>query len=908
MPDRLAFDHDPVVACVDQIYAGFESLEEPGPLFERLLALFIELTRSACGFIGHVEWQDGQPVLVSRAVSDLSWDEDSHRLWEQSRGQGMVFRNLDTLFGQVLRTQQTFFTNAAAGSPHAGGVPRGHPPIHSFLGIPVRLGGRMLGMVGLANAPLGYGPQHERALSPLLLATGQLLHGMRLREELERATVQARRREEGLTLVTRWAREFLTTGASELDAAIHLALAEVGRFVEADRAYIFSVDVDEGLIDNSHEWCAEGIEPMIQMLQRLPIREYGGLMNPLLEARTLAILDVPGLPDSWVKERESLLAQGIRSLVLVPTTTRGVLTGIIGFDAVRGHRVWSQADVAILEGLGNSLGHVLERMGLERRVRATEAYAQTLGAMTEDVVFVRETSPPSVVYVNAAFEKLTGLPLSMVMEDPEGYLRAVHPEDRDRVMAAFASQDQHPCSQTYRVLRPDGEVRWVHDRTFPLPDNDGRLSRVVGIAQDVTDRVARDELLQSARVRLEERVAARTIELAEANAGLQAEVAQRRQAEEQLRESEERFRTLAEASGVALFVLQDDVVTYANEAACLLLDRPLEDLRGRRYQEIEPTLLSEPRPYRRGASEQSPRFTEVELRVRTPAGRVRDLHLVYTPVPWGERLAVLATAVDLTERKRAENLIRLRLDDLAGVSRALVLSQLSASLAHELNQPLAAISNFVHGTRSRLQRASPAPSADLIATVERTAEEARRAGEIVQRIRALFEPGRRRRMPLQPHLLAASVARLMRSDLNANERELVLQGPPHLRVFADGQELELALVNLVSNAIHATLSAPPGTRLVLDWRGTPECTVVFRVADPGPKVPAEDLPLLFDPFFTTRDEGTGMGLSMVRAVAEAHGGKAWYEDDGPLGKAFALCVPERGDLPEGGERAGRREP
>lgn len=359
--------------------------------------------------------------------------------------------------------------------------------------LPLRIGPEVVGVVGLSGVEPGPQEGDDGALEPLLLATAQALQIGREEERQLQLRAEAERRAKGLELITALARDFLTVSVERIDGSIQTALDAVGRYVDADRSYAFRVDQGQGIMVNTHEWCAEGVSPQIQNLQRLPMEAFGYLVSELTAGRVVDVRDVDRMPPDRAEEQAVLRAQGIRSVVMVPTLLRGQLVGMVGFDSVRGRRRWDGSDVAILEGLGSVVAHAQERLALEGAMRATEAVTHALGALTEDVVYLRSADPPAVLYVNEAFQRLTGLSPAQTVRDPYLYLAAVHPDDRERVRAAAQEQHHRLFDEIYRVVRPDGAIRHVHDRSFPLPGAHGGPTRIAGIAQDITERVNREE-------------------------------------------------------------------------------------------------------------------------------------------------------------------------------------------------------------------------------------------------------------------------------------------------------------------------------------------------------------------------------------------------------------------------------
>ena len=191
-----------LLAALSRVQSLFIAEEDPHALFAELLQALLTVTGSDDGFVGEVAHDaDGLPYLKTHAVTDLSWNEATQRLYEQTAAGGMEFRNLDTLFGAVLRTGQPVIANAPAADPRRGGLPPGHAPLASFLGIPFRAGADLVGMVGLANRAGGYDEELVAFVQPLTAACAQMIvafRNARARREAEAASRESARRYEAL--------------------------------------------------------------------------------------------------------------------------------------------------------------------------------------------------------------------------------------------------------------------------------------------------------------------------------------------------------------------------------------------------------------------------------------------------------------------------------------------------------------------------------------------------------------------------------------------------------------------------------------------------------------------------------------------------------------------------------------
>jgi PAS domain S-box-containing protein len=169
-----------LLAAVARVQALYIRDAQPSELFNTVLDTLLETTGSEYGFIGEVLHDEaGRPYLKTYAISDISWNEETHATYEAARGTGMEFRNLNTLFGAALVSCEPVISNAPGSDPRAGGRPAGHPPLRAFLGAPVLADGRMVGLVGLANRVGGYDEALLDMLNPLLLACGSIIERFR---------------------------------------------------------------------------------------------------------------------------------------------------------------------------------------------------------------------------------------------------------------------------------------------------------------------------------------------------------------------------------------------------------------------------------------------------------------------------------------------------------------------------------------------------------------------------------------------------------------------------------------------------------------------------------------------------------------------------------------------------------
>lgn len=248
------------------------------------------------------------------------------------------------------------------------------------------------------------------------------------------------------------------------------------------------------------------------------------------------------------------------------------------------------------------------------------------------------------------------------------------------------------------------------------------------------------------------------------------------------------------------------------------------------------------------------------------------------PVPFGDGHCVLATVTDLSGSKRAEAESLQQRAELAHLSRVTMIGELSAALAHELNQPLMAILSNAEAAQ-RILLKPPPDTAELQEIMSDIVDDDRRAGEIIRRMRMLLKKGLGDHVPLDVNAIIVDVLRLVRSDLIQRNVEARLHLSPGLaEINGDPVQLQQVLVNLLFNARDA-MEAVAGRRFV-DIRTThePDGAILIAVEDSGCGVPPDMLERIFQPFETTKSEGMGLGLSVCRTIVSAHGGRIWAEN------------------------------
>ncbi len=374
------------------------------------------------------------------------------------------------------------------------------------------------------------------------------------------------------------------------------------------------------------------------------------------------------------------------------------------------------------------------------------------------------------------------------------------------------------------------------------------------------------------------------------------DITEPRRAEEAIRASEKKYRNIFETSrdGIAITTLEG-VVEDANPAFLAMLGYRLDELRGRHFRELTPErwydmedVIIAQEVMARGYSEEY----EKEYIHRDGTVFPAQVRVWLTHDDEGRPVGMLGAVRDITERRRAEEIARERHAELAHVSRLSIMGEMAAGFAHELNQPLAAVTNYAHGCLRRIETGADTVE-EISAALRQITQQAGRASEIIRRVRRFLKKGDQRRADVDLNQVVRDAVDLLARDLERHRVSVDLQlSAEPLPVRVDEILIQQVVVNLVLNGMEAMADiAAAARRLTLESSADPLAGARLCVTDAGPGL-SEDAHLrVFEPFYTTKERGMGMGLSISRTIIERHGGRMWVETTGGAGTRFGLVLP-----------------
>ena len=379
--------------------------------------------------------------------------------------------------------------------------------------------------------------------------------------------------------------------------------------------------------------------------------------------------------------------------------------------------------------------------------------------------------------------------------------------------------------------------------------------------------------------------------------GIVRDVTDRKRSEEALRASEQRLQAIVDNTTAVIFI-KDLELRYVlvNREYERLFDVRRDQIRGKtdfdiHAQDVAETLRANDREVIEGGG--PTQFEEIVPSAGSTRHYVVVKFLLRDQV--NKPYAVCGIATDITALKQAQEALRSREAELAHTTRVMTMGEITSSIAHEINQPLGSIVNYGNACL-RLLKAGSADLTEIATALSAIVNDANRASAIIARIRALSKKAPPVMAALQVRELLADILPLVRHELTRRRIALKTVLPGDLSpILGDRIQLQQVLLNLVMNSIEAMKKVPEDQRqLFMEAQShvsEDKSFVLITVTDSGIGLKAEDLPKLFQTFYTTKAEGMGMGLAISRSIVEAHGGRLWVTPNTDLGATFQFTLP-----------------
>ena len=530
-------------------------------------------------------------------------------------------------------------------------------------------------------------------------------------------------------------------------------------------------------------------------------------------------------------------------------------------ESLRRARDDLRGTVKALEELNKSLQtENAERIRAEQNSRQAERELRMI-IDNVPVIAARYRSDGLLDFVNQTWRTYTGLDQDSLAQARAEHRRgvAIHPDDLLRVEAAWQAHlpSGEPFEIEQRMRRADGEYRWHLARRVPYRSEKGQVTSWYGVAHDIEDQKRVELALQRSRSYL-----------AEAQRLSKTGSFGRRFSSGEIFWSKEIYRILG-----------------IDEAA-----KPAVELIRQRTHPDDREFVEEKITYADSGRVQN---QDYEHRLLMPDGSIKYLHVrAHSQVYESGEAELVGAVMDVTAERRAQDALQTAQAELAHITRVTTLGEMSASIAHEVNQPLAAIVTNAESSLRWLSR--PVPELEEARTaLEQIVKNAHRASEVILRIREFSKKVEPLMIELDINEVVEEAVTLVRHDAYRQEVSIRLElASGLLPVRGDRIQLQQVMINFIVNAMQAMATIRDRERvLIVRTERYQSDRVLVAIEDVGTGIDPENTGRLFMAFYTTKPNGLGMGLSICRAIIEAHGGRVWASPNAGPGSTFRFTLP-----------------
>jgi len=647
-------------------------------------------------------------------------------------------------------------------------------------------------------------------------------------------------------LITEISTAFIGISTDYIDQGIRNALESISGFTEVDCSYIFIFSEDGIRMDLAHEWCSKGTEPLIGRFNSVQVDSIPWLVAKVKQAECVHIPELADLPTAAEAERALFRSQGVQSMIVVPMVQAGNATGFLGLGSTHSKKTWDEETTMLLRLVAEMFSNALERKRMDLALRESEKRYRLLAENITDVIWTTDMQT-NITYMSPSATRMAGY--SMEELGKLTVMDLLTPDSFERGMKALAQQqtkasqrqDGQPDHWTLEVeLRDkDGSTVWVEVKVTFIRDEKGTPIGLLGATRDIS---------------------------------------QRKTMEDALRLSEEKYRTLVEASPDGVLSIDGrGIITDCNAGLCRMLGCEREDLRGKKARQLGTKKDLDAEPYYRTHLLQGESM-EVETEILRHDGQALPVwaKLVRLAEPNTADIQTIIYFRDMADRRKIDEMK----DEFVGL------------VSHELRSPLTVIIGALHTAMSEGPRLSQKETRQLL---EDAALEAEQLSHLVGN---LLELSRAQANRLFLHVEPVNLAKVAHKVIGSIERQsskhkFIVDLPRKLPpLSADQLRLERILYNLLENSVKYS---PEGSEITVSAKRDAGHLVV-SVRDQGPGISKEDQAKLFKPFqqlgnpMLDHRKGAGLGLLVCRRLVEAHGGRIWVESEPNHGATFYFTL------------------
>jgi PAS domain S-box-containing protein len=635
-------------------------------------------------------------------------------------------------------------------------------------------------------------------------------------------------------LISTISTSFISTDSKDVNDKINMALRRLGEFTNVDRSYLFLFKDNYRIMYNSHEWCADGIEPQIDMLQVLDTAEFSWWLSELKQNGIIHIPEVNEMPDETESERNILQHQKVLSVIALAMEYDGEVIGFLGFDSVKSEKKWDKDDAALLKIAGEIFANAIVNERIRKDLMESEARFRSVYENNPDAIFIKDRSL-HYSFVNPGTEKLFKLEAKEILGKNDNDLGikdefASFKTDLAALRGEIKSEEILFADRTYHVIK------------FPLRYEDATIFGICGIARDITER---------------------------------------KKIEDAHRESEIKYRQLYESSRDGyVFINNLGYIVESNAAFRRMVGYNSTELKEMTYFDITPIkwhIMEEKiireQILKRGYSD----VYEKEYVKKDGSIIPIELRVYLVQTSKREMQGLWAFVRNISEKKEMQRQL-LRAEYLSG------LEQFAAGVAHEIKNPTAAVRSIAQYNRQNYSHIGKEFTDDMdmiIDTIDLVSSK-------IDLFSKFTKPASNKFVVADLISSIKNVTELVKNKCQSQNVKLRFsyeKNVPQVRI--DEDNFKSILMNLIYNSLEAM---PSGGEIEIKVNRENN-KIKIEVVDTGEGMTEQQLNDAFRPFFTTKKTGDGMGLPLVYQYLKLHNADINIESEVSIGTRVIIDFP-----------------